>query len=158
MLRGFAILLLSVCVCVDAFAHTIKKKGIEIVHPWCYATDGASPKSSAVYMKIKNLTRKADKLLSASASIAEKVVLQAPPKDSATTQRRPAGAITVGGGGELVFGRTGYWFELVNVNKELTAYDSFKLTLVFQNAGKVDIDVLVEEGPEPQEPKHHHHH
>lgn len=38
---------------------------------------------------------------------------------------------------------------LHNVTKSLWAYDTFPMTLVFERAGRIDIDVMVEEAPTP---------
>jgi len=39
---------------------------------------------------------------------------------------------------------------LVGLKKGLTAYDTLPVTLVFQRAGRIKIDVLVEETSEPK--------
>jgi copper(I)-binding protein len=151
--RSIVVVLFCLVAGAAASAHSVKKGGIEIVHPWCHAAGESSGKTTAVYMKITNRAKQADRLVGASAAIADKVVLQGPLPKSGGKERPAVSAIPVAAGGELVFGRSGYWFELMNVNKELAPYDSFKLTLIFKNAGKIEVDVLVEEGPD----MHHHH-
>jgi copper(I)-binding protein len=46
---------------------------------------------------------------------------------------------------ELVLGRGGPHFLLSDLAKQLAAYDSFPMTLNFERAGNVVIEVLVEE-------------
>jgi copper(I)-binding protein len=42
---------------------------------------------------------------------------------------------------------------LTGLKKRLNAYDTFRLTLVFEKAGRVPIDVMVEEMPEEESQK-----
>jgi hypothetical protein len=37
---------------------------------------------------------------------------------------------------------------LTGVKRRLVAYDTFRLVLVFQRAGRIPVDVMVEEAPE----------
>jgi copper(I)-binding protein len=76
--RSIPIFLLCLCASASTFAHSIKQKGFEIVHPWCFETSDPSIKTAAVYMVIRNETRKHDRLLGATSSIANKVELLQP--------------------------------------------------------------------------------
>jgi copper(I)-binding protein len=114
-----------------AQAHSHKFKNLEIVHPWCVETrDTATP--VAVYMTIRNRAGRPDKLLRATTSIATRTELL-------------AGAIEVSGGGEVDLKRDGPHIRLSGMKRQLGAYDSFPMTLLFERAGKVKVEVMVEE-------------
>jgi hypothetical protein len=67
----------------DASAHSHKQKGLEIVHPWCFATGDAAAKTAAVYMLIKNRTKRSDRLIGATSPSAQSVELRGPAASSA---------------------------------------------------------------------------
>ena len=114
-----------------AQAHSHKVKHLEIVHPWCVETQDTA-KPVAVYMTIRKRAGRPDRLLRATTSIAAKTELS-------------AGAIAVPGRGEVDLKRDGPQIRLSGMKKQLPAYDSFPLTLVFEHAGKVLVDVMVED-------------
>ena len=64
------------------------------------------------------------------------------------------GAIVIEPGKEAQLTRNGPHLVLTGVKKRLDAYDSFKLTLVFEKAGRVVVDVAVEEA-DTKEPHEH---
>jgi copper(I)-binding protein len=128
-----------------AHAHSHKLKTLEIVHPWCVETNAAT---SAVYMVVRNSARQGDRLVRASTLIAEKTELQAPPGVTAKA------AFDVKPRGELILKRGASHILLTGLKKPLGAYDSFVMTLVFERAGKVEVEVQVEEAS-ILEPKTH---
>ena len=102
--------------------------------------DPAQPNGAAaarVYMIIKNASGKSDRLLSASTQRADKVELHSAGKGAA--------AFVVRNGKELALYGDGPSLVLTGLKKPLHAYDDFKMTLVFEKAGPVAIDVMVEE-------------
>ncbi len=120
-----------------ALAHSHKFKRLEIVHPWCIETnDTANPVS--VFMTIKNSGRP-DRLLRATTSIAGKAELRAAGDDKAVA------SVGVATHGATDLKRDGPHIHLSGVRKQLAPYDSFLLTLVFERAGKVEVEVMVEE-------------
>ena len=130
-----------------AQAHSHKLKSLEIVHPWCWET-GAATKTVAVYMTVRNTSRRPDRLLRASASIAEKAELRAP------GEGKPAKSLDAIGHGELILKQDGPHILLTGVKRQLDAYDAFVMTLVFERAGKVEVEVAVEEASKAEGAKH----
>jgi periplasmic copper chaperone A len=57
-------------------------------------------------------------------------------------------------GGELILKRDGPHIVLTGVKKQLGAYDAFTMTLVFERAGKVEVEVQVEEASILEPAKH----
>lgn len=136
MIRCLLLLLAASAVALPAAAHSHKKKGVEIVHPWTLA-QAKDATTARVFMTIKNGSGARDRLLSASTPRADKVEL----KDD----RKGAGAFAVKTGEELALYGDGPSLVLVGLKKQLDAYDDFKMTLVFEKAGPIAIDVMVEE-------------
>ena len=135
-----------------ASAHSHKKKGLEIVHPWTHATTEKTTATTPVFLKIKN-TGAADRLLRASTPVAASVALHEPVAAEASQATKPA-AIVIGAGKEVELVPNGSHLLLSGVKKRLNAYDSFKLTLVFEKAGSIVVQVVVEE-TETVEPHKH---
>jgi periplasmic copper chaperone A len=129
----------------DLWAHSHKQKGLEIVHPWCSATSDPSIKSTAVYMLIKNRTRKLDRLIGATSTSAQKIELREPAKAAPGAETRIVASVAVKAGQEVALKRTGPHLVLSGLAKPLAPYDSFLMTLIFQRAGKIEIEVVVEE-------------
>ena len=134
--KTLVLAVVALFVATAAQAHSHKIKSLEIVHPWCIETnDTANPVS--VFMTIKNSGRP-DRLLRATTSIAGK------------TELRVAGDKAVSSVGVATHGATdlkrdGPHIQLSGVTKQLSPYDSFLMTLVFERAGRVDVEVMVEE-------------
>ena len=63
-------------------------------------------------------------------------------------------ALRVPAGGELVLSANGPRLLLSGFKKRLNAYDSFKITLVFEKAGRMEVEVMVEEADTKEPHKH----
>jgi copper(I)-binding protein len=125
-----------------ALAHSHKFKKLEIVHPWCIETSDAA-KPVAVYMTIRNAGGRPDKLLRATTSMAAKAELRQ--AVTAPEESKVIGSVAVGGHGEVDLKRGGAHILLSGMKKQLSPYDSFVMTLAFERAGKVEVEVMVEE-------------
>jgi copper(I)-binding protein len=130
-----------------ALAHSHKIKGLEIIHPSCLEVSDPAGKTVVVSANIKNRNKRADRLLSASSPLAEKVELQGP---AGADGARPVQVFEVRPGTALLLGRDGPRILLSGLKKPLPAYDAFPMTLTFERAGKVAIEVMVEEAPSGQ--------
>ena len=119
-----------------ASAHVAKHKGITIVHPWVAPSGDVVPAETAVYMKITNTGKAPDRLLSASSPRAAKAELRGSDQPDA----RAVVSVELRPGQE-----TRPNVRLLGLNKPLTTYDTFPMTLVFEKAGRFDIEVMVEE-------------
>lgn len=120
-------------------AHSTKHKGLEVVHPWTFETRAAGG-AEIVRMKIRSDSAGPDSLIEAASPNAVRVDIVA--GDGATSIQVPAGAT-------VELGRDGPHLVLVGLNKRLGAYDHVPLTLTFEKAGKIKVEVMVEERNEP---------
>ena len=135
MVKTLALAAAALFVATAALAHSHKLKNLEIVHPWCIETnDTANPVS--VFMTIKNSGRP-DKLLRATTSIAGKSELR-------VADDKAVSSVGVATRGATDLKRDGPHIQLLDVRKQLSPYDSFLMTLVFERAGKVEVEVMVE--------------
>jgi len=154
MVRAIALLLLAVALAPPiAWAHSHTKKSLEIVHPWTPATTQATTATAQVFMKIKNRGA-ADRLLRASTPVAASVALQEPVGADAGQTAKPVAAIVVDADTDMELDRKGPHLLLSGLKKRLNAYDSFTLTLVFEKAGNMVVEVAVEEAETTAPHKH----
>ena len=132
----------AILVATVAQAHSHKFKKLEIVHPWCIETsDTEMP--VIVSMTIRNSGGRPDRLLSAKTSIAAKADLREAAVPDA--EGKAIGAVAVASHGTVNLKRAGPHIVLSGMKKQLGAYDAFPMTLTFERAGKVEVEVMVEE-------------
>jgi copper(I)-binding protein len=118
-----------------ALAHAFKHKAITIVHPWVLETEQPE---ALLHLKIRNSGEAAERLLRASTPLASKASIVDPVGQDLK-------ALSIPGRGELMLRSDGPHIVLSGLKKPLRAYGSFALTLVFEKAGAVDVEVSVEE-------------
>jgi len=148
MIRSLSMLLLAAALLAPstAWAHSHKKKGLEIIHPWTRAMTDKSQTTVLVSTTIKN-AGPSDRLLSASTPLADAVEIREPGTGKALA------ALAIGSGKRVELKRDGPHLELTGFKKQLDAYESFAMTLVFEKAGSVVVEVMVEEAE--SQPKAH---
>lgn len=133
-----AVAALSLCVASVAWAHGYKKNGIEIVHPWVMETAAAD---GNVYMKIVNEAAGSDRLLAVTSPLADKATLESPDGGG---QAAASDGLVVPGKGELVLKSAGPHIALGGLKKPLNAYGRVPMSLTFEHAGVLAIEVMVE--------------
>jgi periplasmic copper chaperone A len=155
-MRAMAAMLLAVAfVPSAALAHSHKKNSLEVVHPWTPAmVEERKIVNVAVYMKVKNAGKSAERLLSATTPLAEKVELIELKDQGSTKLPTAASALTIPAGGSLEMSPDGPRLLLSGFKKKLDAYDSFELTLEFEKAGQLVVEVVVEEAVAAPTHKH----
>jgi copper(I)-binding protein len=148
MNKGIAFLLLVAAIAAPSagLSHSHKKRSLEVVHPWTMATLEQDPSTARVYMTIKNSGRTPDRLVSASMPRAGKVELSL--GDGAAKDNKSDAAFTIAPGKVLALYPNGPHLVLTGVKRAFHAYDYVKMTLVFEKAGRMAVDVFVEESPE----------
>ena len=118
--------------------------GITISGAW--ARPGLSGANSAVYLIIENSGNQDDVLLSAEASVAQRVELHESRMDqSGTMSMQEQERIDVRAKDQVAFQPGGLHVMLINLNGDLNPGDRFNLTLNFQVTGHVPVDIEVRE-------------
>lgn len=131
-----------------ALAHGVKTRSLEIVHPWAHET--AAPGGDAVVsMRIRNVGERPDRLVGATSPAADSVEIVsatpvAPAKPAAAAAPPPP-TIPIPPGAVTELARTGAHLVMKGLKARLTAYAMVPVTLRFERAGAVAIEVMIEE-------------
>lgn len=155
MTRTLALVLLAAAIAPPAaLGHSHKQKALEIVHPWTSAMVEEGIVNIPVYMTIKNGGRTMERLVGASTPLADKVEFIAPQSHGPIKLPTPVASLAIPAHGSLELTSSGPHLLLSGVKRRLGAYDSFALTLVFETAGEVPVEVAVEEAETTAPHKH----
>lgn len=135
----------------EAGAHEIRAGSLTVEHPWARATATAQ-ETGAVYMIIHNRGDAADRLLGASSSEAETVALhESAVSADGVARMGEAHGIEVPAGGEVRLAPGGLHVMLTGMKTQLFEGITFPLTLEFERAGEVPVEVEVQGAAAPTE-------
>ena len=143
-MKMFLAALLLIALSAPASAHQVKVGGLLIVHPWSRATPGQAP-NGAVFMKIENQGQADDKLLSASSDVAAMVGIHEHVMEGDVAKMRPVDFVPLPAQSTTELKPGGYHVMLMGLKEPLVEYGSFHLTLTFEKAGSIEVEVQVEE-------------
>lgn len=129
-------------------AHEFKAGSLEIAHPWSRATVPAA-KVAAGYFTVTNPTDEPDRLVSATAEVAEKTEIhQMSMQDGVMSMRPVDGPLEVPAKGELTLepgGQgPGYHLMFMGLKRRVIDGEKFSGTLTFEKAGTVAVEFAVE--------------
>jgi copper(I)-binding protein len=144
--RALLAVLLVLIAATTATAHEFTFDTLRIVHPWARFTPPGAP-NGVVYMTIENQGAEPDRLVGASTPRAERVEIHATVKEGEVFSMQPREAIELKPGEAVAFEPAGLHFMLLKLNAPLAEWDSFPLTLRFEKAGEIEIEVQIEAGP-----------
>ena len=120
--------------------------GIEVSAPWARPSVGAA-KTGAAYMILENRGPAADRLLSATAAVAETVEIHTVVKDGDVMRMRPVAAIEIAAGETQKLQPGGFHIMLIGLKGPLKAGEHFPLELTFEKAGRRRVDVAIGTAP-----------
>ncbi|MBM3485896.1 MAG: copper chaperone PCu(A)C [Alphaproteobacteria bacterium] len=138
-----------------AGAHETRLGPLQIGHAWARATAG---KAGAAYLEIRNGGGQPDKLVSAASPAAATVELHTHIRDGDVMRMRKVPAIDLAPGKEVKLAPGGLHVMLIGLKAPLKAGDRFPLTLTFDKAGSVTLEVEVQPVAASAPPAHQHHH
>jgi copper(I)-binding protein len=124
-------------------ADTAKVGDIAIDQPWARASLGNAP-NSAAYMILQATGATPDRLIGGSTPAAAKVELHTHIMDGGVARMRPIDAIEVAPGEPTVLEPGGAHIMLQGLTRKLEAGSTMPLTLVFEHAGEVTLEVPIE--------------
>jgi periplasmic copper chaperone A len=128
-----------------AFAQTYKAGDIEVADPWAPSMTGPKLTSSAAYMRLIDRGTISDQLVSATSPVAQKVELHVFNVENGIYGMHPVQGIRVSpGAASTVLEPGGAHVMLEGLKQPLNAGETFPLTLTFQNAGQLRVEVRVE--------------
>ncbi|WP_339546657.1 copper chaperone PCu(A)C [Pseudomonas sp. RA_35y_Pfl2_P32] len=149
-----AALLLPACF---ATAHEYKAGELDIAHPWSQELPPNAP-TVAAYFVIHNTGKTADRLLSVSSPISGKAELHEHlmQKDLMKMQQVPS--VEIPAGGTITFAPMAYHVMLMELQDRSLLSDGkrFPLTLHFEKAGNLTVDVAVQKQPPAGTDTHQH--
>lgn len=126
-----------------AQAHEYKLGDLSIDHPWSRETPKAAPVGGG-YLKVVNKGG-ADRLIAVQSDAAGKVELHEMAVIDGVMKMRPLDkGLEVPAGGTLELKPGGFHVMFIGLKKPFVSGDKIKGTLVFEKAGKVDVDFNVE--------------
>ncbi len=116
--------------------------GITVEHPWARASAGEAT-TGAVYLTVTDNGRP-DRLTGASTPAAAEAGLHESSEDNGVMKMRPLDGIALDPGKPVAFKPNGYHVMLTGLKAPLHAGDTFPLTLTFEHAKPVTVEVKVE--------------
>ena len=144
MWRTVAPVVASIGLIVAASAADMTEVGaITIDQPWARASLGNAP-NSAAYMILRTTAATPDRLISGSTPVATQVELHTHVMEGGVAKMRPVAAIEVAPGEPTVLEPGGPHVMLRRLTQKLEAGTTMPLTLVFEHAGAVTLEVPVE--------------
>ncbi|NIA70197.1 copper chaperone PCu(A)C [Pelagibius litoralis] len=116
---------------------------LKIETPWARATPGQA-KNGAAYLMIHNAGAAGDRLIAAASDAAQRVELHSHTNVDGVMQMRQVEGVDVPAGGMATLKPGGYHVMLMGLKAPLREGDRFPVTLTFEKAGDVAVEVSVE--------------
>ncbi|MGY4533006.1 copper(I)-binding protein [Pseudomonas sp. TE3786] len=133
-----------------AMAHEYEVGELHIDHPWSREMPPTAP-TAAVYFIIHNKGASADRLLSVDTPAAGKAEMHEHIDQNGLMKMQQVQFVTVPAGGEATFAPMAYHVMLFNLKQQGRDGERFPLTLHFEKAGEVTVQVAVQkEAPAEQ--------
>jgi hypothetical protein len=113
-----------------------------IDNPW--ARESVT-RTGAAYLTVRNGGDAADRLVGVASEVADRAELHSSVVQDGVMRMRPVDAVEVPAGGEAVLEPGGLHVMLIGLKAPLEEGDSFALTLVFEDAGEVEVVTTIED-------------
>lgn len=123
--------------------HMHDAKGVKVAEPWARAT-GKMAHAGAAYLTLENTGDAGDKLVSASSPAAGRVELHTHIQDGNVMRMRPVQSIEVGPHAKVTLKPGGLHLMMLDLKGPLEKGASFPLTLRFEKAGEVTVEVAIQ--------------
>jgi copper(I)-binding protein len=144
LLRLLSPLLLTLALSGRVLAHDYKLGALEIGQPWARATPPSAPAGGG-FLTIKNTGSAADRLVAASSPAADMVQVHEMKMDGNVMRMREVEkGLEIPAGGSVTLAPGGYHLMMMGLKGPLKQGTSVPVTLVFEKAGKIDVQLSVE--------------
>jgi len=157
--RGLSLGITAFAVAGLAHAHSFNVGDIRVDHPYAMPTPGGI-KTGAVYFRtVSNKGKRADRLLSATSVVAERIELHRMVTDMGVMRMRQVDHVTIppGDGPAFRHGQSdAYHLMLINLRSPLKEGERFSVRLKFEIAGEKEVTVWVQ-NPKGAASEHHKH-
>lgn len=140
--RPLSVLALWALIAVNAAHGQEYRAGdVRVIQPWARASAGPA-RAGAAYMRLETVGA-GDKLISASTPMASRATPHRQFIENEIAKMRPVDAIEVEAGEATVLRPGGLHIMLMGLNEPLREGARFPLTLTFENAGTIEVEVVV---------------
>ncbi|MFO1079389.1 MAG: copper chaperone PCu(A)C [Reyranellaceae bacterium] len=149
------VLSLATLSAVPALAHDYKLGSLEIGHPWTRATPPTA-QAGGGFLVITNTGTTADRLVAAKSDTSARIEVHEMKMDGTVMRMREVeGGLVIPPGGTVELKPGGYHIMFMGLKAPFAAGAKVPVTLVFEKAGSIDVELQVEAmGAAPQ--KHGH--
>jgi copper(I)-binding protein len=136
-------LLLAFALVQSVLAHDYQIGNLHIEHPWSRATAPGTA-VGAGYLEIRNEGEREDRLIGAMSPVAGRVMIhRSVERDGTTTMEHQHHGVAIPAGGEVVFAPGGYHLMLMQLEERLEKGDRVPVTLEFERAGTIEVELDV---------------
>jgi periplasmic copper chaperone A len=128
-------------------ATEFSKGGLLIDQPHAMATAPGQPHGAVFFKSISNQTTQSEQLIGGRAAIAKSVEVHRMDIENNVMRMREIKGIELPANSKVMLGRgnrEGYHLMLMNLKSPLKEGERFPVTLIFRNAGEVEVTVTVE--------------
>jgi copper(I)-binding protein len=142
-LKNYLSLVAALLITFSAQAHEYRVGDLHLEHPYARATAPGQPAAGG-YIGITNQGKDADKLISASSPAVESVEIHTMLMEGNVMRMRALESLEIAPGETIKMqpGK-GLHIMLIGLKQALKAGDKVPVTLVFEKAGKVDVELMV---------------
>lgn len=144
MRRGWFVLLLALGQAGVAGAHSHEKGDIQVRHPWSRATPPGA-RTAVGYMEIRNTGAQPDRLIAASTPVASRVEMHVTQRDGEVMRMRQVKDFEIPARERITLRPGGSHLMLVEIVQPLKKGERFPLTLRFERAGELQVEVEVQD-------------
>jgi len=157
MLKNVLMLAALLLPATFASAHEYNKGDLHIAHPWSLALPPNAP-NVAAYFIIDNKGQQADRLLGVDTPISDKAELHEHVMTGEVMRMQQVKDVPVPAGGTVTFSPSAYHVMIMAPKDRSLLRDGqrFPLTLHFEKAGDLTVEVAVQKQPPEGESAHQH--
>jgi periplasmic copper chaperone A len=127
-----------------AWPHSHEKGDIQVRHPWSRAT-APGAKVAVGYMEIRNTGAQPDRLLAASTPLAQRVEMHVTQRDGEVMRMRQVKDFEIPARERIALRPGGSHLMLVDITRPLKKGERFPVTLRFERAGELQVEVEVQD-------------
>ena len=130
---------------VLAFGHSYAAGAIKVGHPWSRATPPGAQVAGG-FLTITNTGKSEDRLIGVSSPLAKRVEVHQMKMDKGVMRmRRIDDGLVLAAGTTVTLAPGGYHLMFIGPSRPFVVGDRIKATLVFRDAGKVDVEFAVDD-------------
>lgn len=145
-----------------ANGHDYRVGALQIAHPWSREMPPVAP-TAAAYFVVRNLGADADRLLAVQTPLAARAELHEHVHADGLMKMQQVHSVEIPPGAAVQFAPMAYHVMLFGLQRQLQAGERFPLTLRFEKAGEIQVEVAVQQDApvakavaEPQPAAHAH--